>query len=104
MTAPLADGLALAPRLAAPAEARRRLKALIEDAPAAGLAPELDRGRTRDVLLGLADHSPYLWGLIREGPDRLHRLLRRPPGESLDALLSALGQRRDEDEAELMRA
>ena len=104
MTAALADGLIEAPRLAAPAEARRRLKALIGDAPAAGLAPELERGRTRDVLLGLADHSPYLWGLIREDPDRLHRLLERPPGESLNALLSALGQRRDEDEADLMRA
>ena len=104
MTAPLADGLALAPRLAAPAEARRRLKALIEDAPAAGLAPGLERGRTRDVLLGLADHSPYLWALVREDPDRLRRLLERPPGESLDTLLSALGQRRDENEADLMRA
>ena len=104
MTATLADGLIEAPRLAASAEARRRLKALIGDAPAAGLAPELERRRTRDVLLGLADHSPYLWSLVREDPDRLVRLLQRPPGESLDALLSALGQRRDGDEAELMRA
>jgi glutamate-ammonia-ligase adenylyltransferase len=104
MTAALADGLIEAPRLAAPAEARRRLKALIEDAPAAGLAPELERGSTRDVLLGLADHSPYLWALVREDPDRLHRLLKHPPTLSLDALLSALGQRRDEDEADLMRA
>jgi glutamate-ammonia-ligase adenylyltransferase len=104
MTAALADGLIEAPRLAAPAEARRRLRALIEDAPAAGLTPELDRGRTRDVLLGLADHSPYLWALVREDTGRLVRLLRRPPGESLNALVSALASRRDEDEADLMRA
>ena len=104
MTATLAEGLALAPRLAAPAEARRRLASLLETARGAGLKPELERGRTRDVLLGLADHSPYLWGLVREDPQRLARLLRRPPGESLDALVSALGQRRDEDEADLMRA
>src|SRR5579872_5228118 len=104
MTAALADGLIEAPRLAAPAEARRRLAALIADAPAAGLEREFERGLTRDVLLGLADHSPYLWALVREDPERLARLLGRPPEESLDALLSALGQRRDEHEADLMQA
>src|SRR5271163_3172530 len=104
MTATLADGLIDAPRLSAPAEARRRLAALIETPSAADLAPELGRGRTRDVLLGLADHSPYLWTLVKEDPARLIRLLRRPPGESLDAIVRALAERRDEDEAELMRA
>ena len=104
MTATLAEGLVEAPRLSAPAEARRRLAALLEASPAAELAPELERGRTRDVLLGLADHSPYLWALVREDPDRLVRLLRRPPGESLDALVQALASRRDEHEADLMPA
>src|SRR5271169_2865656 len=104
MTATLADGLIDAPRLAAPAEARRRLASLIETPSAADLAPELDRGRTRDMLLGLADHSPYLWALVKEDPARLIRLLRRPPGESLDAIVRALAKRRDEDEAGLMRA
>ena len=104
MTAPLAEALVEAPRLAAPAEARRRLAALIEPGSGAELKPELDRGRTRDVLLGLADHSPYLWALVREDPDRLVRLLRRPPGVSLDALVSALALRRDDNEADIMRA
>jgi glutamate-ammonia-ligase adenylyltransferase len=104
MTATLADGLIDAPRLAAPAEARRRLASLIETPSAADLAPELGRGRTRDVLLGLADHSPYLWGLVKEDPERLARLLRRPPGESLDSLVQALAERRDDEEADLMRA
>ena len=104
MTATLAEGLVEAPRLAAPAEARRRLAALLETAAAAELKPELERGRTRDVLLGLADHSPYLWALVREDPERLVRLLRRPPGESLDALVGTLSVRRDEHEADLMRA
>jgi [glutamine synthetase] adenylyltransferase / [glutamine synthetase]-adenylyl-L-tyrosine phosphorylase len=104
MTATLAESLIDAPRLSAPAEARRRLASLIETPSAAELAPELDRGRTRDVLLGLADHSPYLWMLVREDPARLVRLLARPPGESLDALIAALAGRRDEDEAEAMRA
>ena len=104
MTATLADGLIDAPRLSAPAEARRRLASLIETPSAADLAPELDRGRTRDVLLGLADHSPYLWSLVKEDPSRLVRLLASPPAESLDALVRALGERQGDDEAELMRA
>ena len=103
MTATLAESLVDAPRLSAPAEARRRLASLVETR-AADLAPELERGRTRDCLLGLADHSPYLWALVREDPARLVRLLRRPPGESLDALVRALATRRDDDEAQLMRA
>src|SRR5271155_3975061 len=104
MTAALADGLIDAPRLSAPAEARRRLAALLEQPSAAGLAPEPSRGRTRDVLLGLAEHSPYLWTLIKDDPARLARPLRRPPGESLDAIVSALAGRREDDEAELMAA
>jgi glutamate-ammonia-ligase adenylyltransferase len=104
MTAALAEGLAEAPRLSAPAEARRRLGELLERPEAEGLAPELERGRTRDVLLGLADHSSYLWALIQEDPARLVRLLRRPPEDSLDALVQALGLRRDEHETDLMPA
>ena len=59
--------------------------------------------RVRDLLLGVADHSPYLWTLVTEDPARLARLLAAPPGESLDALIAALAARRDDDEAELMR-
>src|SRR5271165_458347 len=104
MTATLAESLVDAPRLSAPAEARRRLASLVETTSAADLAPELERGRTRDCLLGLSDHSPYLWALVREDPARLVRLLQRPPGESLDALVRAIETRRDDDEAQLMRA
>ena len=67
MIAALAEGLVEAPRLSAPAEARRAL-ASCSNSAAAELEPELERGRTRDVLLGLADHSPYLWALIQEDP------------------------------------
>ena len=104
MTASLAERLVDAPRLSAPAEARRRLASLIDAPSASDLAAELNRGRTRDVLLGLADHSPYLWTLVRENPGRLARLLGRTPEGSLAALIQALDERRDEDEAELMRA
>jgi [glutamine synthetase] adenylyltransferase / [glutamine synthetase]-adenylyl-L-tyrosine phosphorylase len=104
MTATLAEGLVEAPRLAAPAEARRRLAALFETASAAQLKRELEHGRVRDVLLGLADHSPYLWALVREDPERLVRLMKRPPGQSLEAVVRALSSRRDEHEADLMTA
>jgi [glutamine synthetase] adenylyltransferase / [glutamine synthetase]-adenylyl-L-tyrosine phosphorylase len=104
MTVTLAEGLVEAPRLSAPAEARRRLEALLQTSSTVDLAPKLERGRTRDVLLGLADHSPYLWALAQEDPARLARLLGRPPGESLDVLVQALASRRDEQEADLMPA
>src|SRR5580658_6341527 len=104
MTATLAESLVDAPRLSAAAEARRRLTEVLETSSSPGLKRELERGRTRDVLLGLADHSPYLWTLVQEDPARLVRLLGRPPGESLDALVQTLVSRRDEHEADLMPA
>jgi [glutamine synthetase] adenylyltransferase / [glutamine synthetase]-adenylyl-L-tyrosine phosphorylase len=104
MTATLAESLVDAPRLSAPAEARHRLAALLATSSSAKLARELDRGRARDVLLGLASHSPYLWALVQEDAPRLVRLLGRPPGESLDALILALLSRRDEHETDLMPA
>ena len=104
MTATLAESLVEAPRLSAPAEARRRVAALLDTPSSSDLARELERGRTRDVLLGLADHSPYLWTLVREDPPRLVRLLKRPPGDSLEALVQALLSRRDQNEAYLMPA
>src|ERR1700722_19727061 len=99
MTATLAEDLVDASRLSASAEARGRLAGLLESSSAVELKPEFDRGRTRDVLLGLADHSPYLWALIQEDPARLVRLLRPPPGESLDARVKSLTSRLDENEA-----
>ncbi|MBV8441033.1 MAG: bifunctional [glutamine synthetase] adenylyltransferase/[glutamine synthetase]-adenylyl-L-tyrosine phosphorylase, partial [Hyphomicrobiales bacterium] len=104
MTKPLAYSLVDAPRLSEPAQARRRLASLLDALEAADLKPLLAHGRTRDLLLGLADHSPYLWGLAQEDPARLVRLLSHPPSETLDALIGALSARRDDDEAELMRA
>ncbi len=62
------------------------------------------KGATRSLLLGLADHSPYLWTLVTEDPTRAARLLTQPPEMSLDAMTAALLARRDADEAELMRA
>jgi [glutamine synthetase] adenylyltransferase / [glutamine synthetase]-adenylyl-L-tyrosine phosphorylase len=99
----LAERLVDAPRLSAPAEARRRLAVLLQEPEAAGLAGAAANERVRSLLLGLADHSPYLWGLITEDPARLARLLSRPPGVSLDSLVAAVTARRVGDEAALMR-
>ena len=104
MSPSLAESLLAAPRLAAPAAARRKLAALAAEPEAGALVPALERETVRDLLLGIADHSPYLWTLVVEDPARLARLLARPPQESLDAVIAALAERRDGEEAELMRA
>ena len=104
MSLSLAESLLVAPRLAAPAAARRKLSALAAGADASALVPALQRNAVRDLLLGLADHSPYLWTLVAENPARLAGILARPPRGSLDAVVAALAARRDDDEAELMRA
>jgi glutamate-ammonia-ligase adenylyltransferase len=104
MSDALADLICAAPRLTSPAAARRRLASLMQEADAAPLAEFLDRPPVRGVALGLADHSPYLWGVIAENPSRLARLLAAPPGRSLDRLVADMAGRRDESEADLMRA
>ena len=104
MNGTLAERIFDAPRLAAPAEARRRLALLTQSSEASGLADTVVNEEVRNLLLGLADHSPYLWTLVTEDTARLDRLLSRPPRELLDLLLSAIATRRDDDEAALMRA
>jgi [glutamine synthetase] adenylyltransferase / [glutamine synthetase]-adenylyl-L-tyrosine phosphorylase len=104
MSSALADLIRAAPRLASPATATRRLAGLMQEAEAAPLAKLLARPPLRDLALGLADHSPYLWGLIVEDPSRLARLLDAPPQQSLDRLVAAMAGRRDADEAALMHA
>ena len=104
MISSLADRIVSSPRLASPAAAKRLLATLMREPEAAGLGGPIARVAVRDLLLGLADHSPYLWGLIAEDPARLARLIAAPPEETLDRLLAELAQRRDEDEASLMTA
>lgn len=81
--APLADRLTQAPPPAGAKQARARLAELIERADAepeaAALAPRLAEGRLRDLLLGLADHSPFLWHLACQDAARLAELALRPP-------------------------
>ncbi len=104
MKGSLLEGLVEAPRLSAPAEARRRLDALLREPEAAVLDAFVSRPALRDLLLGLADHSPYLWSLIAEDPARLARLLGASPEEALETLAAGIASRRDDDEADLMRA
>jgi len=101
---PLGERLAQAPRLAAPAQAVRRLDALLGEARAEALAPFAAAEATRALLLGIADHSPYLWSLIAEDPARLARLLARPPQDALADLIEAVAARRDDDEEAIKRA
>ncbi|AWB20021.1 bifunctional glutamine-synthetase adenylyltransferase/deadenyltransferase [Methylobacterium currus] len=87
MTGPLAARLTRAPRLAEPDRAQARLSDLLAEAP--DLAPLLaEGGPARDLLLGLADHSPFLWGLAARDPARLAGLLERPPEDSNAAILA----------------
>ena len=104
MSRGLAERLSDAPVLASPSQARRRLDALIAEGGAVGLGAAAARRPVGDLLLGLADHSPYLWSLASEDPARLVRLLQAAPEESLQALIDALAARRDDDEAALMPA
>jgi [glutamine synthetase] adenylyltransferase / [glutamine synthetase]-adenylyl-L-tyrosine phosphorylase len=104
MSPSLAESLLAAPRVSSPAAARRKLAALAALQEANALVPALQRNAVRDLLLGVADHSPYLWTLVMEDPARLAGILARPPRESLDAVVASLDGRRDDDEAELMRA
>ncbi|HYC25834.1 MAG TPA: bifunctional [glutamine synthetase] adenylyltransferase/[glutamine synthetase]-adenylyl-L-tyrosine phosphorylase, partial [Roseiarcus sp.] len=58
----------------------------------------------RDLALAIADHSPYLWRLVTQDPERLGRLLRRPPEDSLAAAIASIAARSDHDESALMSA
>ncbi|NGM33949.1 bifunctional [glutamine synthetase] adenylyltransferase/[glutamine synthetase]-adenylyl-L-tyrosine phosphorylase [Methylobacterium sp. DB0501] len=84
MIGSLAARLTRAPRLAEPERARARLDDLLASDP--DLASRLEPGR--DLLLGLADHSPFLWGLAARDPARLAGLLERAPEESNAAILA----------------
>ncbi|MDF2688113.1 MAG: glutamine-synthetase adenylyltransferase, partial [Microvirga sp.] len=75
--------LTRAPLVADPKRAKAQMKDFIDrvrDEPeAAALLPHLDEGLFRDLLLGLADHSPFLWQLIVNDPARVARLAFAPP-------------------------
>ncbi|MDP4005264.1 bifunctional [glutamine synthetase] adenylyltransferase/[glutamine synthetase]-adenylyl-L-tyrosine phosphorylase [Methylobacterium sp. NEAU K] len=70
-------------RLTDPEAARDRLAA-IEPAFAAGfLTPAC-----RALLLGLADHSPFLWQAVTRSPERLAALMEQPPEAASRAIIA----------------
>ena len=82
-----------APKPAKIAVARARLADFLGAAPpdcVASLLALPDRARFENLLLGLADQSPFLWGLIRRDPGRLLRILQHPPEAALDEALHKL--------------
>jgi [glutamine synthetase] adenylyltransferase / [glutamine synthetase]-adenylyl-L-tyrosine phosphorylase len=101
----LAERLTSAPQLSLPDLARAKLKDLL-DAADGQLAKLARKKPVSALLLGLADHSPYLWRLAVADPARLAALLTRDPQESLEACLATLSMRCDTalDDAEMMSA
>ncbi|ACL60321.1 bifunctional [glutamine synthetase] adenylyltransferase/[glutamine synthetase]-adenylyl-L-tyrosine phosphorylase [Methylobacterium nodulans] len=94
MSAPLLDRIRTGPLLSEAERARDRLADLLQALDAvpdhAGLAAALRRdGPVRALVLGLADHSPFLWGLIAREPDRLARLLAQAPEAAHADLVAA---------------
>jgi glutamate-ammonia-ligase adenylyltransferase len=93
----LAARLKGAPLLADAKRARARLTDLLaraaEQPEAGALARLAEEGLSHDLLLALADHSPFLWQLASTNPARLVRLAATPPEQTLQALCAAQAAR-----------
>jgi len=78
------------PHVAAPAHAEQRLNdwlAELEPALSAALDQLADLPRAKNILLGIAEFSPYLFELVRADAARLKRLLACDPEAHLAALI-----------------
>lgn len=110
-TGPSLDEEALAARLvAAPVVedrdgARRRLEALLEEEGAGDLAEIASYEPARALLEGVAEGSPFLWGLIDRDVVRAARVLRESPEARLGAVVEDMRAAGDaEDRAGLAAA
>jgi [glutamine synthetase] adenylyltransferase / [glutamine synthetase]-adenylyl-L-tyrosine phosphorylase len=102
----LAHRIAAAPPLSDKRRAEARLNDLLSDANGAALAPLLaEHDTARALLLALADHSPFLWGLVTRDPALVGRLLGSAPEESLRRIVgeAAAGWKNEADIGALMR-
>jgi glutamate-ammonia-ligase adenylyltransferase len=88
--AKLRERFSKAPQLADRGAAEARLANLIGDDSGSELASAASEPANRALLLAIADHSPYLWKLIRSDPDRLVQLLNASPELRLKELLQDL--------------
>ncbi len=104
--APLWQRLISLPICADAQRAEARVSDLLAREDAEGLRALSAEGRVRDLLLALADHSPYLWRLVTADPVRAHHCLATAPEVALGACLRDLSDHCDraEDEALLVRA
>jgi glutamate-ammonia-ligase adenylyltransferase len=104
-SAALSDRLRSAPHISDAALARAKMMDLLAEADDK-LAALTKRKPVSALLLGIADHSPYLWRLAQAEPERLGRLLAQDPEYSLADCLSRLRARCDgaSDDAEMMSA
>ncbi|MGO8739294.1 bifunctional [glutamine synthetase] adenylyltransferase/[glutamine synthetase]-adenylyl-L-tyrosine phosphorylase [Rhodoblastus sp.] len=81
------------PRPAKLAVARARVAELLGHAgeeTAAALRALPDWPKFEEVLVGIADQSPFLWGLARRDPARLPRIRQKKPDAALNAVLRRL--------------
>ena len=89
----LARALVAAPRQDRPDVADQRVADWRAGLPGGhGLEPLLAEPGVSPLLAAVADHSPYLWRLVRTDPARLGRILGQPPLRTLDACLDAMAE------------
>lgn len=103
---PLWRRLRAAPALEDAQSAESRLRDFLAAPGAEDMQDLADEACVRALLLGLADHSPFLWRLASADPRRLRRCLDTAPSDCLDACLARLegSCARASSEAEIMRA
>jgi glutamate-ammonia-ligase adenylyltransferase len=92
---PLAARFTAAPYVSAPDNAARRLGdwlSEIEPAQSAAIEMLLGHANARDILLGIAEFSPYLFDLARADAARLTRLLSCDPDSHLASLIDGTAQ------------
>jgi glutamate-ammonia-ligase adenylyltransferase len=91
MTGSLLSRLVQAPPVSDARRAKAHLADLIDrvaaEPGAAALRPHLDSGLLRDLLLAVADHSPFLWQLAKADPARLTGLVLDAPEAAHAALV-----------------
>ena len=86
----LAARIAAAPQLCDPDEARTKLDELIAEEGGEALGRIIVHEPARAVLEGLADGSPFLWGLVDRDPERAARLLRSDPDDRLKEIVAGM--------------
>ena len=92
------------PRVADKGRARWRLSDL-EAAIGSEAWTSLAQRPVQTLLAGIADHSPFLWGLIEADPSRLVAILKRDPDDTVSEALAALSiAAASDDESVVMRS